>query len=61
MHDHCCPFLTQAEPAKWAEYVAAEPGDLAQLVDGQLQSVGDWEANFKALKVSRLSLRLAAL
>ena len=44
--------IAQAQPAKWAHHVAAEPDNLAQLVDEQLQSTEDWENNFKALKVS---------
>ncbi len=41
----------QAEPIKWAGWVATEVDDLAQLVDEQLHEVADWDTNLKALKV----------
>ncbi len=46
-------LLMQAEPAKWAGWVAIEVDDLAQLVDEQLHDVTDWDNNLKALKVRR--------
>ncbi|DBA90074.1 TPA: hypothetical protein ACH3X2_004335 [Trebouxia sp. C0005] len=42
----------QAEPIKWAGWVATEVDDLAQLIDEQLHEVADWDNNLKALKAS---------
>ena len=46
--------LMQAEPAKWAGWVALGTDDVSVLVDEQLHDVADWEHNFKALKVRQM-------
>ena len=51
MHVSILLLLMQAEPVKWAGWVATEADDLAQLVDEQLHEVADWDNNLKALKV----------
>ena len=51
MHLSISLLLMQAEPVKWAGWVATEVDDLAQLVDEQLREVADWDNNLKALKV----------
>lgn len=61
MHLSITKLLMQAEPTKWAGWVATEVDDLAQLVDEQLHEVADWDNNLKALKVSQQHKCCAAL
>lgn len=51
MHLSISLLMMQAEPIKWAGWVATEVDDLAQLIDEQLHEVADWDNNLKALKV----------
>lgn len=47
--------VLQAEPGKWADWVALGTVELADLVDSQLTEIADWELNLKMLKVQLIS------
>ena len=47
--------VLQAEPGKWADWLALGTVELADLVDSQLTEMADWELNLKTLKVQLLS------
>ena len=49
--------MLQAEPGKWADWVALGTVELADLVDSQLTEIADWELNLKMLKVQLPSLK----
>ena len=55
--------MLQAEPGKWADWVALGTVELADLVDSQLTEIADWELNLKMLKVQLISpaLKVARL
>ena len=50
--------VLQAEPCKWADWVALGTVELADLVDSQLTEIADWELNLKMLKVQLIILAL---